>query len=77
MAQSKVIRELANLGVSHANVDMNATQSKLKTNSPLHGWGENNLLPLQTIINNWSDETSGSAAERTSLSHPLTRIQMV
>ena len=40
IAQSKVYRELANLGVSHTNVEMNegyATQSKSRTNSPLHG----------------------------------------
>ena len=58
MAQSKVNRELANPGVSHTKIEMNegyVTQSKSRTNSPLHGG--NSLLPLQTIINNQSDET--------------------
>ena len=53
IVQSKVNRGLANQGVIHTNVDMNesfATQSKLRTNSPLQGGGENNLLPSQTII---------------------------
>ena len=55
MVQSKVNRELATLGVSITDINMNdpyATQSKSKTNSSLYGFGENNLLPLQTLNSN-------------------------
>ena len=73
MAQSKVNRELGNLGVSHTNVLMNkcyATQNKLRIKSPLHGVGKNNFLPSWNIINNQSFEASASATNRTSLLSP-------
>ena len=53
--QSKVSRNLADLGASLTNIDVNegyATHSKLKANSPLCKVGENNLQHLQTINDN-------------------------
>ena len=73
MAQPKVNKELAGLGVTCTNVDKNedyATQSKLRTNSPLHGARENNWVTSQTIIKNQISEASASAADRTSLLAP-------
>ena len=73
MTQSNVNRKLANLGVSLINVDASKgylTQSKSKTNSPLHGVRDNNLLSLQTINNNQSEEALSGAANSTSLLSP-------
>ena len=76
MAQSEFNRKLINLGVSHNNIDINevyATQSKSRTNSPLHRVGENkdnNMLSFQATINNQSDGALGFAANRTSLLSP-------
>ena len=70
MAQSNVNREFVSLAVSHINVVINegyARQSKLRTNSPLHGAL---VYPLQTIINNQSSKASASAAKRTGLFSP-------
>ena len=70
MAKSKVTRNLANLGVSVTNVDMNegySPQSKLRTNSTLHWVGENNLLSLQTIISNQTDGVLAGVTNRTSV----------
>ena len=49
MSQSKINRKLANLEVSLTKIDMNegyATQSNLKSNSPLYWTEENNLVPF-------------------------------
>ena len=65
MAQSKFNRELANLGVSLANIDMNegyATQCNKKSNLPLHGAGENNLPPSKTIHSDQNEEVLDGAA---------------
>ena len=73
ITQSKVNRQLVNLRISLPNVNMNegyATQSKLKTSSPLHWVGESNLLPLQTIYSNQSEEALASAAPMISLLSP-------
>ena len=45
-------------------------QSKLKRNSLLHGAGENNLLPLQTINSDQNEETLAGAATTMSLLSP-------
>ena len=48
-----------------------ASWNKLKTNSLLHGVGENNLQPQQTINSNQSEEALAVVATMTSLlSHP-------
>ena len=49
----------------------------MRNNSSFHGAGENNLLPLQTIINNQSDEASVCEADRTSLLSPTNNNQNV
>ena len=55
---------------------MGDMQLKLRTNSPLKGAWENNLLPLQAIINNQNSEASANSADRTSLI-ALKTIQIV
>ena len=73
MAQPKVNRELANLGVNFTNIDINegyATQSKSKCNTPLHRARENNLLPSQTINNHHGEEALTGATTTSSLLWP-------
>ena len=70
MVQSKVNRKLAYLGADLTNTSMSegyVTQSKSKNNSPIHGAGENNLLPLQIITSDDGLETLAGAAATVSL----------
>ena len=65
-----IVTELANLGVSLTNIDMKegfGSQSKSKSNSPLHGAGENNLLSSQIINSDQSEEALAGAAATMSL----------
>ena len=78
MAQSKVNKELANR-VSLTNIDLNesyAAWDKWKSNSPLHGEGENSLLPLQTINSDQSDEALAGVATMMSLLSLLRTTQL-
>ena len=71
MEQSKVNRELADLGVYLTSTNMTkgyATQSKSMYNSPLCGAEENNLLPLHTIS---SDDNVEALAGATATASPL------
>ena len=73
MAQSKVNRELDDVRGSLTNIDINVgyvTESKLKSNSPLHGVGENNLLPLQTINSDQNEEALVGVSTTISLHSP-------
>ena len=47
-----------------------ATQSKFKSNSPLHGAEENNVLPLQTINSEQNEEAIAATAATTNLLSP-------
>ena len=75
MVQSNVNRELANLGADLTRNYMNEgfeTWSILKNNSPIHGAGENNLLTLQTVLNDGNEEALAGAAATASLLSPHT-----
>ena len=70
MAEPKVNRELVNLGVNFTDIDINkgyAIPKISKGNSPLNGAGKDNLLPLQTINSDQSEEALAGAT--TALSH--------
>ena len=65
MTQSKVNRELADLGTDLTCTNMNegyATQNKSKDNSPICRACENNMLPLQTIPYDHNEEALAGAA---------------
>ena len=75
MAHPSINRELVNSGVNFTNIDINegyVTQSNL----PLHGAGENNLLPLQTINSDYFEKALASATPHQVYYHHLRTIQL-
>ena len=70
MVQSKVYRELVNLGANLTNIDISedyATQSISQSDSSLYGAGENNLLPSKTINSDQGEEALAAASAALSL----------
>ena len=70
MAQLKLNREMANLGVTFIDIDINEgyeTWSKLKVKSALHEAGENTLLPLQTISSEHGEKALTGATTKSGL----------